>query len=214
MKRRRLRLSNLTDDDLIRIGQDKEDRYDLDTRVRAREMLKARGYRFVGGRLEKDEQNKLFHREDIMEERTLKGGHRQCKHESCDKYTVRDGFCAKHFKEQHGYTPYSLNAQNHHPCSYPRCGYQSLPGLDRCKRHKNKVQEIEKQTPTGAEIAGIFFADAKRPEHATAPKSLTIDFTGYPQLYEGLVKDAQKQFRTPEMQMLVLISAAVSDRCT
>ncbi len=54
MKRRRLRLSNLTDDDLIRIGQDKEDRYDLDTRVRAREMLKARGYRFVGGRLEKD----------------------------------------------------------------------------------------------------------------------------------------------------------------
>lgn len=224
MKRGRLkpRLSSLADDDLIRIGQDKDDRYDLDTRVRAREILKAKGYRFIGGRVERDEREKPLlinmecerktlntakgGREDTMEERKLQGRHKQCKCEGCDKYAVRDDFCSKHFKEHYGYAPYNLNAQNTLPCGHPGCRYQSLPGLVLCKRHKKMAQKVGKQT-TAAPEAKV--KAPMQPEQIIAVVRLTIDFTGYPQLYERLVKYAQEEFRTPEMQTLMLINASI-----
>ncbi len=93
-------------------------------------------------------------------------------------------------------------ADRDHFYSAPTC----KDGLDtRCKGCVKSINLAAQQNADAGE---------KTSDVPPEKKVIQVDFTDHPHLYDWLEETAHKEFRTPEMQVLAIISMDATDVCS
>jgi hypothetical protein len=151
-----------------------------------------------------------------------------CNIEGCNKQSLKEGLCWNHLKERDGKLPFTRKDK-------PRCivaGCFKLRVKDQmCRRHyvESKGLDADVTAPVIEEKQPDIYVVDHCPEHdllgADGPaekgpsiellmvqiedcKTISIDFTQYPELHKSLCDMAKVEYRQPAEQILFLIAQA------
>jgi hypothetical protein len=147
-----------------------------------------------------------------------------CTHPGCTSNVLKEHLCWKHLTERDGKPPYCAKGDTPRPrCIVPDCDKLRWRNL-MCKRHHTEAMGFH------ADVTAPV-VETKQPANNDSPpcrdgiekeissvkiltieiegcKTISIDFSQYPDLYKSLCDMARVEFRLPEEQILFLISQA------
>lgn len=204
----------MTDKRLIAIAKGPVTQYRPETRITARMLLKTRGYRFIGDRVEydpdKDQRTKIDRGQvlNLTPDKLKKEGRMRkttCEVDGCEKYTVLDGRCCSHFAEKHGITVNDAKREGRVFRQTKRDGV--VPGLKPGTTQYRKIDSLAAQAGDTLDD-GRFIAGPPAPDETKGPY-LVLDLTEYPAIHRIITERAKEEFRTPEMQAIYLLNHGI-----